>query len=309
MLALVPILCLSAAPLAFAQAPPTGPVILHVPASARTAALANAWVAGRDRDVIFHNPAQLIGTRGEFDLSITRLGPASKMMSVGSVFAAGPRSLTFGWGAQILGFNAEAAAGYPYSPDILLAGGSRNGTSALFTAGAAIVFKGLQIGVAGKYVSDIAATPAAVLNPRVVNQHRVLADVGVARNLFGGDAAIAVQNIGGDSTRDGTRLVLPRRVAVGWSRTRQAGPLDLALFSQVSFRKGWTTPAAGLEVGYSWIDGYTVIFRVGAKRAETAAEQPISLGAGLTADRLTVEYAVRFFDGGRTANGVTIRWR
>ena len=56
---------------AFAQAPPTGPLVLHIPSSARTAALANAWVAGRDQDVIFHNPAQLIGARSGFDLSLS----------------------------------------------------------------------------------------------------------------------------------------------------------------------------------------------------------------------------------------------
>jgi len=39
------------------------------------------------------------------------------------------------------------------------------------------------------------------------------------------------------------------------------------------------------------------------------AEKPLALGAALTVDRLTVEYAVRFFDGGRSANGVTLRWR
>ncbi|HUR20973.1 MAG TPA: hypothetical protein VMZ90_09220, partial [Vicinamibacterales bacterium] len=72
----------------YAQAPLTGPLILHIPTSARTAALANAWVAGRDLDVIFHNPAQLIGARSGFDLSLARLGPASKMVSIGSIYAA-----------------------------------------------------------------------------------------------------------------------------------------------------------------------------------------------------------------------------
>ncbi|MCR4373301.1 MAG: hypothetical protein NUW22_00455 [Acidobacteria bacterium] len=170
---------------AFAQAPPTGPLILHVPASARTAALGNAWVAGRDQDVVFHNPAQLIGTRPGFDLSVTRLGPASTMTSIGSVFAAGKWSLTFGWGAQLLGFNADAATSYPYSPDLLQAEGSRTGTSALVTAGAAVLVKKFRIGVSAKYASDLAATSASMLLPIRANQHVLLADVGVARNLNG----------------------------------------------------------------------------------------------------------------------------
>jgi len=297
-------------PGARAQAPATGPLILHVPVSARTAALGNAWVAGRDRDVIFHNPAQLIGQRQGFDLSLTRLGPASTMMSIGSTYQAGKWSLTFGWGAQVLGFNADGASSYPYSPDLLQADGERSGSDTLLTAGAAFVIKGFRVGAAGKYVSELAspspAAGAAIIAP---NHQMVLADVGVAHDLFGGAGAIAFQNLGRDSHDRGTELKLPRQVAMGWSRLKQAGPLDLGIYTQVTMRKSWASPAGGLEVGYSWIEGYNVALRVGARRTETDAERPVALGAVFTADRLTVEYAVRFFDGGHVANGVTVRWR
>jgi len=294
---------------AYAQAPPTGPLVLHIPTSARTAALADAWVAGRDLDVIFRNPAQIIGTRSTFDLSVARLGPASKMISMGSIYAAGKWSATFGWGAQLVGFNADPTASYPYSPDLTLESGARNGTSALVTVGGAIVFKGFRVGAAGKYVTDMVATSRTVLNPVQVNQHRILADVGVARNLFGGAAAIAFQNLGRHTRHDGVYLPVPRQIAMGWSTTRTAGPLDLALFSQVAVRKGWTSPALGIEAGYGWLEGVNVTLRAGVKRPETDREKPISLGAAFTIDRLTVEYALRMFDGGKSANGVTLRWR
>ena len=298
------ILTVAAAP-SFAQAPPTGPLVLHVPATARTAALGNAWVAGRDQEVIFHNPAQLIGARPEFALSIMRLGPASTMLSTGSVYAAGKWSLTFGWGVQMLGFNADAATAYPYSPDLLLAEGSRSGSSTLVAAGAAILVKKFRIGVTGKYVSDLAATTPA----QAASHQAVLMDIGVARNLFRGAAAVAVQNIAMHSRDDGDALPLPRQIAVGWSTSRQAGPLDVGFFTQLTARKHWTAPAAGLEIGYSWLEGYTVMIRAGARRPETDAERPFALGAAFTRDRLTVEYGVRFFDDGRTSNGVTLRWR
>lgn len=294
---------------ASAQAPPTGPLVLHVPVSARTAALANAWVAGRDQEVVFHNPAQLIGARPGFDVSFTRLGPASQMLSAGSVFAAGKWSLTFGWGAQLLGFNADAATSYPYSPDLLLADGSRTGSSALMTAGAAILVKKFRIGVAGKYVSDLGAASATTLLPLRANHQMVLVDVGVARNLFGGAAAIAFQNLGRHSRDNGSTLTLPRQVAVGWSTSKVAGPFDVGVYTQVTARRDWTSPAVGVELGYSWIEGVSVQLRAGARRPETVAEKPLALGAAFTKDRLTVEYAVRFFDEGRTANGVTLRWR
>jgi hypothetical protein len=179
----------------------------------------------------------------------------------------------------------------------------------LITAGGAIVFKGFRVGAAAKYVTDIASTPPAVLNPIRVNQHLLLADVGVARNLFGGAAAIAFQNIGRHSRDAGVYLPIPRQVAMGWSMARGAGPFDLGLFSQVTVRKGWASPALGIEGGYSWIEGLNFTLRAGVRRPETDAEKPISLGAAFTLDRLTVEYGVRLFDGGKSANGVTFRWR
>ena len=298
----------AAAP-AYAQAPLTGPLVLHIPTSARTAALADAWVAGRDLDVIFRNPAQIIGTRSTLDLSLARLGPSSKMLSSGAIYAAGPRSLTFGWGVQVVGFTAPPTAPYPYDPDITLESGSRNGTSLLVTLGGAFVVKGFRVGAAGKYVSDIVAGSPTVLNPVRVNQHRILADIGVARNLFGGAAAIAVQNVGRHTRHEGLYLPVPRQIAVGWSSTRIAGPIDLGLFSQVTVRKGWTSPALGVEAGYGWIEGVNVTLRAGIRRPETEREKPYSFGAAFTFDRLVTEYAIRFFDGGKAAHGVTLRWR
>lgn len=287
--AVMVLMLLSVGPLSvFAQPPATGPTVLHVPSSARTAALAGAWVAGRDQDVVFHNPAQLIGTRSGFDLSAARLGPGRSTLSMGSVFAAGKYSLTFGWGAQVV---------------------NDSGTSALMAAGAAIVVKKFRVGVTAKYASEVAAPAANVLLPVTTDHHILMADVGIARNLFGGAAALAFQNLGRDSRDHGGYIRLPRQVALGWSTTKTAGPFDVGVFTQVAARRSWVSPAAGVEVGYSWIEGYTVVLRAGARRPETAEEQPVTLGAAFTADRLTVEYSVRFRDGGRTENGVTLRWR
>jgi hypothetical protein len=77
----------------------------------------------------------------------------------------------------------------------------------------------------------------------------------------------------------------------------------------MTHRDGWAAPAAGVEVGYGWIEGFNVVLRAGIRRPERDVQQPVTLGAGITGDRLTIEYAVQFFDGGRAANGVTVRWR
>ena len=293
---------------AFAQAPATAPLVIHLPSSARTAALGNAWVAGRDAEVIFYNPAQLIGARQEFGVSISRPGPAGTALSAASTFAAGKMSLTLGWGVQAVGFSVDPAAPYPYTTDVLLTRGDADGHSALLTFGGAIVYKNFRIGGAGKYVTDVASGlgPASGVS---VNQHAWLADIGVARNVLGGVAAFSVQNLGRTTPASPSNLTTPRQFLAGWSTARATGPLDLGLYSQVTMRDDWISPAGGIDVGYSWIEGYAIAFRLGARRPETTSEHPVTLGAAFTADRLTIEYAVQFFDGGRTANGVTVRWR
>lgn len=294
---------------AYAQAPVTAPLIMHLPSSARTAALGNAWVAGRDAEVIFYNPAQLIGTGRDFAVSISRPGRAGTALSAASAYAAGKLSLTLGWGVHMVGFNADPLTPYPYASDVLLTRGSADGQSLLLSFGGAIAYKGLRIGGAGKYVSDRASTPSGDATPLSIAQHNWLVDIGVARNLFGGVAAFSVQNIGRTATLDPSVLKTPQQFLAGYSIGKPAGPLDISLYGQVTMRTGWTAPAGGVEIGYSWIEGYSVTVRAGARRPETDVEKPISLGAAFTADRLTVEYGVQFIDGGRANHGVTVRWR
>ena len=295
------VLCGSASPAAAEQqsepAPLTGPVILQLPSSARTAALGQAWVAGRDHDVIFHNPAQLVGNvRAGVDLSLLRYGPSSTLTSLASSYAGGKWSLTLGWGVQIVDFDHDAS-GYPRAVDTLLAETPSTGTSSLVAVGGAIVFKGFRAGVTGKYASE-------------PGQHAMLGDIGVARNQLGGVLAFAVQNLGGGSDDDDeANADVPTQYAYGYSMTRTAKALDLGIFTQMTHRRGWASPAAGLEVGYSWIEGYNLVLRVGVRRPERDVQHPYTVGAAVTGDRLTIEYAAQFFDGGRAANGVTIRWR
>lgn len=266
-----------------AQTSPTTPLVLGAASGARATALAGAWVTGRDQDVVFSNPAQLIGARSDFALSMTRLGPGENSGAFASTYAGGKMSFTLGFGAQVI--NSPTAQ------------------ASLAVVDAAVVYKTFRIGAAGKYVGDATAT----------DRHALLLDLGVARTLFGGVAGLAVQNLG-PSTADQTPSArLRRQVALGWSTTKPAGPLDLALFTQVTARSGWVSPAAGLEAGYSWIEGYSVTFRAGARRPDDIAnqlkEKPITLGAAFSGDRLTMEYALRFFDNSRRAHLVTIRWR
>jgi hypothetical protein len=218
-------------------------------------------------------------------------------------------SLTLGWGVQALGFNVDPAAPYPYATDVLLTRGSANGQSLLLSFGGAMAYKGVRFGGAIKYLSDSATTASGVAPSVSIAQHTWLVDVGVSRALWNGTFAFSAQNLGPTTSDDPTRLTTPPQYLAGWSMFKSAGPLDLGMYAQLTMRPDWVSPAGGLDVGYSWIEGYNVSVRVGAQRPEADAGKPVSLGAALTADRITVEYAVRFFDGGRAAHEVTVRWR
>ena len=311
-IAVVVVLSTCLATEAFAQAPPVGPLLLIIPATPRTAALGNAWVAGRDQDVLFYNPAQLINARQSLDLSITRHGSEGTTTTLGSIYAGGKWSLTLGWGVQFADYSVSPAMAYPYAPDVLLSSGAAQGTSALFAVGGAIVWKNTRFGAAAKYASDRVSMPTGMPDPPArssITNGVFVADIGIARPIVGGTGALSVQNLGGSSNDDGMVITVPKQVLMGWSTTKVVGPLDVGVYSQLTLRDNWTAPAGGVEIGYSWIEGYLVSLRAGARRPESGPEHPLTFGAALTADRLTVEYGVQFFKGGRAANGVTIRWR
>jgi hypothetical protein len=140
----------------------------------------------------------------------------------------------------------------------------------------------------------------------------MMLDLGIARNVLGGVAAAALQNIGGGAS-EGSRdedphVAVPKQLLAGYSITRPVGQLDLGVFTQVLKRQDWTSPAAGIEVGYGWIEGCTIVLRAGVRRPD-ASQRPVSLGAGLTVDRFTIEYAAQPFDGARAAHVFTFRWR
>jgi len=306
------ILCASLPAQSFAQAPAVGPLLLIIPATPRTAALGNAWVAGRDQEVLFYNPAQLIGARQGMDLSITRHGPNGTSLTLGSVYSGGKWSATLGWGVQFADYRVTPGSTYPYPPEILIGDGSASATGILASVGGAITWKGYRFGAAGKYASDRSVMPAGLLNVSAsepVNNGVIVADIGVAKNIAGGVGAFSVQNLGGSSNGDGTGITAPKQALLGWSTSKPVGPLDDMLVTQLTVRDEWTAPGAGVEIGYSWIEGYNVALRAGVRRPESGTEQPFTFGAAFTADRLTIEYGVQFFEGGHAANGVTIRWR
>lgn len=292
-----------------AQAPPSAPLILRLSAGTRATSLGNAWVAGRDEDVVFYNPAQIVARTG-FNLSLARYGSSATQASMASGYAAGPWSMALGWGIQFTDLHARADYTYPLTPEALFDRGSVDVFTMQAVAGVSFLVKGFRVGVAGKYATDRASEAAATRTGSDRRHDAFLADVGLARNIFSGTAALAVQNIGNGPTDGDRNIDAPLQASLGWSSNiRQVGEFDLALYSQVTARTGWISPGAGAELNYGWIEGFGISFRAGARRPETDTEKPFTLGAAFTGDHLIVEYAHQFFDGGLHANRMTIRWR
>lgn len=305
----------AAPPAAAAQAPETGPVLLRLPTSARAAALGSAWVAGRDEDVVFHNPAQLIGVRPSFAVSLARYAPGSAGASVASVYAGGPWSLTIGWGAQALSHSARMDARYPFTPDEVATGGQADAFSGLAAVGAAIVVKGFRVGLTGKYAADQISLPHPLPSPLdhappPPGRHDAFfLDAGLARNMLAGVVAVAVQNIGATQRVAGQTLASPLQTSVGWSTARPVGELDVGIAGQLTVRDDWVSPAAGIEAGYAWIEGFSAGVRLGVRRPDNDAERPLAVGATFTGDRLTLDYALQLFEGVSNVHRVTVRWR
>jgi hypothetical protein len=291
-----------------AQAPPAAPVALLVPASTRAMALGNAWVAGRDEYAFFYNPAQITATSG-FNATVgayggyTRLGALAAASTVGRV--------TLGWGVQVVDFSTTPGAEWPFTAGTLTDFGASDALSLVTTVAGQMIVKGFRIGVAGKYAEDLAETfvvPGGAST--TMRGSAVLADLGVAHALWTGVAGLAVQNIGEEGFDLGpAHGSVPLRVALGWSMARQVGPLDVGVTTEVGARQRWLSGGGGVEVGWSWIEGFSVAGRAGVRRPEEPAEKPVALGAAFTADRLAVEYALQFFERNRVGQRLTVRWR
>lgn len=290
-----------AAPAAGAQAPDAGPLVLLLPASARATAMGNAWVAGRDEDVIFYNPAQLLSARPGFNVSLGRYGSSATLGTLAGVYAAGPLTMTTGWGVEFLNYSTQPGDIYPFTPSLLTRGGPVDAIGMLAAVGTAITWKNFRGGVAGKYATDHVSGAAT--------HDAFVADIGIAHALFSGQAGLSLQNLGRARADSGRTTDLPLQTSLGWTLFRAVRQIDLGVAAAVTARSGWVSPGGGVEIGYGWIEGYSAALRVGARRPETNAERPVALGATFNADRLTVECALQFFAGARTARRVTIRWR
>jgi hypothetical protein len=294
------LLALSAAALP-AQSSKSVPLVLRLPAGARTLALGNAGVAGRDDDVLFYNPAQLVQVRGS-TVSAQRFAPGNTTGALSTVFAFAGGGI--GIGAQWLGFSTETPI-FPYSSATLDSTGTLTASSAAATIGVGKAFKGIRFGLAGKVAQESAPQARST---------RSYFDIGLEkdfRQFFG--VGLSIQNLSpfGDARSwEPTRITLGTMAEAALANVLPVSPfLDAALAGQVTvLHDGWVKPAGGIELGFAWIQGYALSLRAGARRPEPG-ERPLTLGAAFNADRVRFDYALETRDGGNMAHRVGVRVR
>ena len=287
---------------------------LPITASTRGAAMGDASTALRDDDVIFYGPAQLAvarGTSAAAERYFDRL--ASGTVSTTSRLASGG----IGVGAQIIeGRNVDPCVQPIFGPGqtITLVPAARTISRSLAVVGAAQTYKRIRVGASAKYAT------AQLDNQRT---SRFLFDAGASRDFTLGDlvpltVALAAQNIG-TSAHDTTQLITPLRGALGLATGGPVGPFDLAIAAQLAveqngvqsiLRHGRFIPGLGAELGYTWLDGYSVALRAGERTPPTRTDlRHFTFGGGLTLDRFSIDYAIEDQVGFRLAHRVGIRLR
>jgi hypothetical protein len=277
------------------------PTVLKFPASVRALGMGDVGVASRDDDVIFYNPAQLAIARG-MSASGSRYSPTAGGGALSSVTRFNNGGI--GVGVSMIEYSALTPLLPGNPPSIQGHGGTASSIDAVI--GLAQVYKSVRVGVAAKYVDD--QLPDVRINEAAF-------DVGLAedfRRFY--TVGLAVQNIGGSTTYPcpsctialsnvspplSVRANLPLRATLGAATSRQLGPFDaVATFGLSMLRSDWLHPAGGVELAYSWLDGYNIAVRVGSA-SPSVGESSATGGVGFTMDRLTIDYGAEASWSGR----------
>ena len=299
------VLAIAIAPISVAaQTEDVAPLLVRLPMGARPLAMGNVGVASRDDDVLFYNPAQLTFARG-MSVSLEQFSSTARTGALSTVtrFSTGGVAI----GASVAQYDVPSGT-YPITRQDLVTGGAVTGSDASLHIGLAQVFKSTRIGGAAKYVQETIGGSRA---------SGALFDVGLGREFFGYSFGLSAQNLGKAFTPSVVPTSsflppaanLPFRATFGAAKNINFDYFDIAATAAVStLRDGFVIPAGGAELTYSWLDGYVVQFRAGARRPEPG-EGAITAGAGLTIDRLTLDYALETLSGSRVAHRIGLRVR
>jgi predicted aminopeptidase len=196
-------------------------IVLALPASARAAALGDAYLGvGGDDAALFYDPAQLATVRGAVGLSVERY-------LASSVVAAASAAARVGRGSAAVGVQSIRYDGIDETVASTATGRTLSAGDAVATVGYGVGLgrlrlpgaTALRVGATVKYARQRVAEASG---------GALAGDVAVAAALRGGGVlSVVAQNLGGDITLLDVSSPLPRRVRVG-------GALPVAVSPRVS---------------------------------------------------------------------------
>lgn len=285
-------------PCGLLSAQATGPTVLNLPGGARAGSLGNAFVAGRGPEVLFYNPAQLSLAPGLL-VSAARYGSASTQVTSATTMTVG--QLTAGFGVQYLDYRPSA---FPSHPGEIGEPGFFIGASLAATAAVSFRWKGLRWGAAAKYVQEHGAG--------ILSGHGAL-DVGVGREWNRLTFGLSAQHIGSDLPFGDGTVALPRRMTLGAALPRLpiGTYFDIGATAALAWERGGRfAPAGGVELFYQPVEGWLFALRAGARLPEDAPRpklHPVTLGAGVSLDRLALDYGFEKISGGGTVHRLGLR--
>ena len=285
---------------AYAQDRPLAPLILRLPGSTRALAMGGADIGGREDDVLFYNPAQLAVARGT-SLSTEAYTRANLFTTFSTVFSFGPGAI--GIGAQSLLYTDAPGS---YSPPAVL--GQTDPLPATDMA--------LTIGYGQRFKYNTRIGGAITLLDDQVGasrDSRAAFEAGIARDMLKGTFGLSVQNVG-DAARTPRRKNSHARTCIAWLPMERHARWPLRPHGYHHncghrlHRGGFVSGSAGGELGYGWIDGYSVAVRGGVRRPGDG-EGPWTAGLGFTADRISLDYAFESRDHAHGAHRIGVRIR
>lgn len=272
-------------------------VVLQLPASARAAALGNAYSAMEHDDaVIFYNPAQLavaFGAGRSAGASVQRYAGESNVAALSGALRIGPGRI--GFGLQLLDYGSEAEL-VP-DPDFGGERGMQTGQRISATDFVASLGYGASLGPmrAGATVKVIRQQLA------YLGDATGALDAGLAVDVAGGTIAAVMQNSGGVLTLGATSTALPLiyRGSIALPAVRY-GPLRLVEVVELSRQRGGdAVPSAGVEAGFRTRGGVELAARLGMapRRQRESAGSRLTFGGGLVTSRMAIDYAYQTVEG------------
>lgn len=273
--------------------------VLRMPAWPRAAALADIGAATALPEGLFYNPA-VAGTVAAVAGSAHFFGSDSVLTTVVTGLTTGVVSIAAG--VQLLradiGSNplVDPLPGAPFLDDRSL--------TSVVTLGGSMRFKGIRFGASGKHIQ---------LFERTRDADGLAFDLGAQRAIGPISVALAVQNLGDDLDIVGETIELPRR----YTLAAEGAGLPVGAFVEFGAaaalavdREGEVLPAAGGQILYTPLDGWTFTARAGVRRpAPTSNQRPITGGVAITLDRLTIDYAVEGVKNGDAVHRIGVRLR